>query len=70
VFVALFVGIFSGIMGVLVDLDHPVAFLFGIEDGRFFHYPLLFATFFLFCGLFTYIAGLFCAMVLRKYRSR
>lgn len=57
-------------MGVFVDLDHPIAFLLGIEDGRFFHYPILFATFFLFCGLFAYLTGLLFAMVLRNIRRR
>jgi hypothetical protein len=65
---ALFVGFLCGCLGVLVDLDHPIAFLLKIGDGRFFHYPFFFATFFLFCGLFSYMAGLLCSMVLKKNR--
>jgi len=66
---ALVAGIFCGCMGVLVDLDHPIAFFLKIEYGRFFHYPLFFLTFAVFCGLCAYIGRLLFALVLKNIRS-
>ena len=65
-FVAFFVGICGGIVGVLVDFDHPIAFFLGIKDGRFFHYSLFFIVFLVFCGLCTYMGRLLFKLVLRK----
>jgi len=64
-----FVGIFAGLVGVFVDLDHPVSFFFEIKNGRFFHYPLFFLTFAVFCGLCAYIGRLLFALVLDRRRK-
>ena len=63
-------GIYGGCVGVLVDLDHPVAFFFHIKDGRFFHYPLFFIVFAVFCGLCAYIGGLLLLVVLRRRNKK
>jgi len=65
-FTAFRIGVLGGTVGVFVDLDHPIAFFLKIENGRFFHYPILFATFIVFCGLCAYLGGLLLRMVLRK----
>jgi hypothetical protein len=59
-------GLLSGCIGVLVDIDHPLALICGITYGRFLH-PLFLVTsgFVIFC-LFTYIAGLLLSTILRR----
>ena len=67
---SLVAGIFGGCLGVFVDIDHPIAFLLGNQSGRFFHYPLFFIAFAVFCGLCAYIGRLLCMLVLRKIKER
>jgi hypothetical protein len=64
--IALFAGLYCGIIGVLVDFDHPVAFALGIKDGRFLHpYTLIIG-----CGIFlaciAYIGGLLFSAFLKR----
>ena len=66
---ALWVGFFGGVVGVLVDLDHPVSFFLKVENGRFFHYPIFFLTFAVFCGLCAYIGGLLFTLVLKRRKK-
>ena len=55
-----------GFIGVLIDLDHLIAYywLRGF-DGRFLHTPLLITCSIILFGLGTYIAGLLIWMVLK-----
>lgn len=66
---ALCIGIFGGIVGVLVDLDHPISFFFQIANGRFLHYPLFFIVLFVFFCLCSYMGRLLFIMVLNNIRS-
>jgi len=63
--VPLWVIVLCGVVGVLVDIDHPVAhyWLTGL-DGRFLHKPLLVISSIVFCGFCTYTAGLLTGVVL------
>lgn len=62
---ALCIGIASGLVAVLIDLDH-ITMLFGHPDGRVAHTPLLVLAISvaLYCG--ARIAGLLIRMVLRR----
>lgn len=54
---ALFVGFLCGVVGVLVDLDHAIAF-FTDRSGRFLHTPLLIVSSTVLCSLIAYLGGL------------
>ena len=56
-----------GAAGVLVDIDHPIAYyLLQEESGRFLHTPILFVSGIVLCCLGTYLGGLFVRLVLRR----
>jgi len=64
--VPLWVIVLCGVIGVLVDIDHPIAYYFIPEwSGRFLHTPLLIASGLVLCGCCSYTAGLLLRMVLR-----
>ncbi len=63
--VPLWVILLCGILGVLVDIDHPIAHYFIPEwSGRFLHTPLLIISCCMFIGISTYCAGLYIRLVL------
>ena len=56
-----------GATGVLVDIDHPIAYyLLQEAGGRFLHAPLLFVGGIVLCCLGAYLGGLFIKLVLRR----
>ena len=64
--VPLYIILLCGLAGVAVDIDHPVAYLLGIEDGRFLHIPLLASAGCIVFYYGAYITGLLVRMVLKK----
>jgi len=62
--VPLWVIMLCGVLGILVDLDHPIAYYLNL-DGRFLHTPLLIISGLIFLGCCAYITGLFLRMVLK-----
>lgn len=68
---ALAVGFCGGVVGVLIGLDHPLAYW--IFEGhptfaqwRFWHIPLAVVAFAVACCCVAYIGGLFCRVVLKR----
>ena len=58
---------YCGLAGVLVDIDHPIAYyLLPGASGRFLHTPLLIASCIVLGGLCAYLGGLFIRLVLRR----
>ena len=58
---------YCGAAGVLVDIDHPIAYyLLQGASGRFLHTPLLIASCIVLGCLGAYIGGLFIGLVLRR----
>jgi len=56
-----------GAIGVLVDIDHPIAYyLLQGTSGRFLHAPILIISCIMLCCLGAYLGGLFFRLVLRK----
>lgn len=56
-----------GVAGVLVDIDHPIAYyLLQEASRRFLHTPILIVSCIVLCCLGTYLGGLFVKLVLRK----
>lgn len=55
-----------GLAGILVDIDHPLAYMLKIPDGRFLHIPFLAGAMciILYCG--ARAGGLLIKMVLKK----
>lgn len=64
---ALLVGLMCGLVGVLVDLDHIVAYYAGYPagSGRVFHEHILIASGIMLCGLIAYLAGLLGKAILK-----
>jgi len=63
---ALLIGFFCGIVCVLVDIDHFIAYAFGIEYPRFLH-PYYFAlSIGIIIGCCAYIGGLLVNALLRR----
>jgi len=63
--VPLWVILLCGLAGVLVDIDHPIAYYLIPEwSGRFLHTPLLIGSSIVLCGCCAYIGGLLLRMVL------
>ena len=59
-----------GVAGVLVDLDHPIAYYLLPElGGRFLHTPILIAGGLLLGGLGAYLAGLYFRLVLTRRKE-
>ena len=56
----LLIGLLCGIVGVLVDMDHVVAYFTGRPD-KFFHPHLLVASSVVLCSLVAYLGGLLCS---------
>ena len=54
----------SGLAGILVDIDHPLAIWLGIADKRFLHPYLLIASLIVLCGIGAYLGRLLHRMVL------
>jgi hypothetical protein len=54
-----------GVVGVLIDLDHPIGYIFGL-DGQSYHTPLLYIASVVLCGISAYLGGLFIWMVLSR----
>ena len=65
--IPLWVILLCGVAGILVDLDHPIAYywLKGL-NGRFLHTPLLIASCIVFLGCCAYIGGLLITLVLGR----
>ena len=56
----------GGVLGVLIDLDHPIAYYWAPGlNGRFLHTPILIFSGLVLFGLGTYLARLFFGMVLK-----
>jgi hypothetical protein len=57
---ALLVGIYCGVVGVLVDFDHIIAFILKRDntDAKILHTPLFIITGIVFIGIIAYIGGL------------
>jgi len=64
-FVTLVVGVLCGCVGVLIDLDHVIAFYLGSTHGRMFHKPLLVGGCLILCGCIAYIGRLYIELVLK-----
>ncbi len=63
--VPLWVILLCGVLGVLVDIDHPIAhYLIPEWSGRFLHAPLLIISGVVLCGCCAYCAGLYIRLVL------
>ena len=63
--VPLWVILLCGLAGILVDIDHPIAYYLIPEwSGRFLHKPLLIISGIVLCGFCAYCAGLYIRMVL------
>ena len=58
-------GFWSGVFGVLVDLDHALAFLLNIENGRWLHLPIFICAGIVFIGTIAYCSRLHSRMVLK-----
>jgi len=55
-----------GLVGILVDIDHPIAYYLIPEwSRRFLHTPLLIGGCFVLCGCGAYIGGLLLRVVLK-----
>ena len=54
---ALLVGLLCGTVGVLVDIDHFIAY-FTRGSGRVLHTPILIVSITMLCGLIAYLGGL------------
>jgi len=64
--IPLWVILLCGVIGVLVDIDHIIAYYWVRSlDGRFLHTPLLIISCVVLCGCCTYIGGLLLRMVLK-----
>jgi len=57
---ALLVGLLCGVVGVLTDLDHIVAY-FVKHSGRVYHTHILIVASCVFVGLIAYLGGLLCS---------
>lgn len=64
--VSLLFGICGGIVGVLVDCDHALAYLFHIQNGRFLHLPLFVCALLVSIGVIAYCGRLYYRMVLNE----
>jgi len=63
--VPLWIILLCGLVGILIDIDHPIAYYWIRDlDGRFLHTPLLIASCVVLCGCGAYIGGLLIRMVL------
>jgi len=63
--VPLWVILLCGLVGILIDIDHPIAhYLIPEWSGRFLHTPLLIISCVVLCGCCAYFGGLFLRMVL------
>jgi len=51
------IGLLCGVIGVLVDLDHVIAYYIG-RSNRFLHTPLLIVSSIVICGALAYLGGL------------
>ncbi len=65
-------GIICGVVGVLVDTDHVIWYLFQdqFSDGRFLHTPLLYGACIVLVAYTACIAVLFIKMVANRSRRR
>lgn len=67
--VPLFVILLGGLVGILVDLDHPIAYyLLKNPNGRFLHGPMFIVGCVIFGGVISCCAGLYAWMVLSGRR--
>jgi len=59
-----------GIAGVLVDIDHPIAYyLLPEASGRFLHTPILVICCLVLCALGAYLTGLYFRLVLTNRKK-
>ena len=64
--VPLWVIVLCGVVGILVDIDHPISYYWLRSlDGRFLHTPLLIGCGCVLLGVGAYIAGLLVKLVLK-----
>jgi uncharacterized membrane protein YvlD (DUF360 family) len=68
--VPLYIGIFGGIISVLIDLDHPITYWLKGTNLRAAHIPLAIISCIILCSVSTCIGGLFLGMVLRRKRDK
>ncbi len=61
---ALYVIVTCGLVGVLVDIDHPLSVILDIGNGRFLHTPLLVVSCLVLCCTGACIGGLLIKAVL------
>jgi uncharacterized membrane protein len=54
-----------GLVGVLVDIDHPIAYWVTGKTTRADHIPLAIISCLILCGVSACIGGLYCKLVLR-----
>lgn len=58
-----------GIVGVLVDIDHPIGYLLNLP-GRFLHTPFLIASSLVLCGCSAYLGGLLFGKIQNHKRAK
>ena len=59
-----------GVAGVLVDIDHPIAYyLLPEASGRFLHTPILVICCLVLCALGAYLTGLYFRLVLTSRKK-
>ena len=67
--VPLFVVLLGGLVGILVDLDHPIAYyVLKISNGRFLHGPVFVFGCTILGAVVSCLAGLYTWMVLSGHR--
>lgn len=65
--IPLWVIVLCGVIGILVDIDHPIAYYWLRSlDGQFLHTPLLIASGVVLCGCCAYLGGLCIKLVLGR----
>jgi hypothetical protein len=58
-----------GLVGVLVDIDHPISYWFTGYDSRAAHIPLAIICFIMLCSIGAYCGRLYFKMVLKRKKE-
>jgi len=58
-----------GLVGLLVDIDHPITYGLTGKATRADHIPLAITSCLILCGVSAYIGGLYCGLVLREKKG-
>lgn len=69
VWVAFRVGIFGGIIGVLVDIDHVISYWLTGEATRAAHIYLMYISIAVICGTMSYIGGFYLERFLARRKK-